>query len=437
MRRSDGALDWPLLLLVGAVALHGAMFISLFTGYLDPLFHDSDRYRRGIDFFSVYQSGEQFLHGRSIYAWPNEADVPYSFPFRYLPFIAYAIAAPMQVVPPNAAYWCWVLAIEAMLVLNAVLSFRLAPERSWGFVAAAMWFAFTPLYLELYMGQFSFLMATLTLATAWFLLQRAYLPAGVAWAASLLVKTNTALLAPAFARLRQWGTIGAAAVAVAALNVPYFLARPSEFRKFWDENFGDYFDDPVSRFGAFESGDLGLSGLLTAAWLWWREAAVAYPAWLGGVAIAFVLAVSLAATLRPRSTSLPAVLSVWIAAYFLIYGDVWEHHYVMLLPALTLVVTRCPSLRWPALAVFVLVAIPTPYAILEATVGDQPADAIILAPELFWPPWARVVYHASKAIPVLALWAALCWSLLAAPDADLAADAGAPSGARPSPPTIQ
>jgi hypothetical protein len=419
MRRASSSLDWPLVLFAAAVAAHVAMLVSLFTGYLDPLFHDSDRYRRGIDFYSVYQAGDALLGGDSIYAWPNNADVPYSFPFRYLPFVAYAIAAPMNAIPAESAYWSWVVAIEAMLVLNATATYRLAHDRTWGLVAAAMWFAYAPLYLEVYMGQWSFLMATLIVLTAWLLIRRDSVAASIPWTASLLVKTNTALFAPLFLRLGTWRTVLAGAIIVFVLNVPYFAFRPDDTGEFWDENFGDYFSEPINRLGAFESGDLGLSGLVTAAWLWFDERAVATPAWFTGLITAAIIGVSLAATFVPRSKNIALMLSLWIAAYFILYGDVWEHHYVMLLPALALLVVREPRLRWLALGVFALIAIPTPYAILEATVGDQPADAIILAPELFWPAWARVVYHASKAIPVLVLWAALCWSLLGSRNDDL------------------
>jgi hypothetical protein len=389
------------------------MLVSLFAANLNPLFHDSAHYRRGIDFYSIYQSGDALLSGHSIYKWPNTSHVPYSFPFRYLPFVAYAIAVPMNLIPPEPAYWLWVIAIEIMLTLNAVITYRLARERGWGLIAAALWFAYTPFYLEIYLGQWSFLMATLTLATAALLLAGRVAAAGWPWIVSLLVKTNTALLAPVFVRLGAWRVLLSAALLVGVLNVPYFVARPGEAQIFWNENFGGYFTPPANRLGAFESGNLGLSGLVTALWLARDDAAVVVPGWLSALVAATIVAISLAATFLPRSKNVATMLSVWISAYFILYVDVWEHHYVMLLPAFALLVTRVRQLRLITLVVFVFVAAPTPFYIFEHTISGRPADAPIFAPELFWPSWAGIAYHASKAVPVLVLWAAVCCSALA------------------------
>jgi hypothetical protein len=65
--------------------------------------------------------------------------------------------------------------------------------------------------------------------------------------------------------------------------------------------------------------------------------------------------------------------------------------------------------RLVVLAVFVLVAIPTPYALIETTVAREPADPASLrgffgTPQLFWPSWAGILHHSAKTLPVFALW---------------------------------
>ncbi len=407
MRHGGTGTDWPRILFAGAVALHAVMLLSLFGGYLDPLFHDSDRYPRSIDFYSVYQAGDGLLHGRSIYDWPAPPDVvPFSFPYRYLPFVAYAIALPLNALPPERSYWVWVAAIEAMVVVNARVTYGLAPDRRWGWIAAAMWLAFTPLYLELYMGQWSFLMATLMMLTAAFVVRSEAVSAAVAWPLSLLIKTNSALLAPVFLRLRQWKALGGGAIALVALNVPYFVLRPGDGRAFWDVNFRDYWTTPEDRFHSVNTGDLGLTGLVRSVWLTFDGGATDTPEWLGLIVVVAVVGLSLYATFRGGRDAV-VLIAIWLAAYFLVYSDVWEHHYVMLLPALVLVVARRPDLRVYALAAFVLIALPTPYWLFEHWLSDRPPDSRLLAPELYWPEWAQVAYHATKAVPALAFWGAL------------------------------
>jgi hypothetical protein len=391
----------------GALALHAAMLSSLWWGQLDPLFHDADRYPRGIDFYSVYQAGDALLQGRSIYDFPVPAGVvPYAFPYRYLPFVAYALALPLNALPPERAYWAWVVAIEAMVAGNAWLTYRLAPDARWGWIAAAMWYASTPLYLEIYMGQWSLLMATLLFLTAAALAGKERWMAAPAWAVSLVIKTISVLLTPVLVRMREARALAAGAVALVALNAPYFLLRPGDGRKFWDANFRDYWTTPESRLISTSTGNLGLTGFVRSVWLALDERAADTPTWLGLLVVAGVLGVSLLATFRGRAGA-EVLVALWLAAYFLVYSDVWEHHYVMLLPALALLVARRPEVRLVAIVVFVLVALPTPYWLFERALSNRPPDARLLAPELYWPEWARVVYHGAKAAPTLALWGVL------------------------------
>jgi hypothetical protein len=116
---------------------------------------------------------------------------------------------------------------------------------------------------------------------------------------------------------------------------------------------------------------------------------------------------SWAATFRRGEPDVVGLFALWSAAYFLVYDDVWEHHFVMLLPALVLLVALQPAYRLPALIVWVLVAVPTLYGPFEAFLSDRPPEELLLDPELYWPKWAGVVYHATKIVPVAVLWGML------------------------------
>jgi hypothetical protein len=73
---------------------------------LSPLFNDATL-RKGIaaDFFAVYQAGYNAKLGESVYLYNEGVATPYSYPFRYLPFIAYIIGIPLTFLKPFAAYY--------------------------------------------------------------------------------------------------------------------------------------------------------------------------------------------------------------------------------------------------------------------------------------------------------------------------------------------
>ncbi len=406
---------WPRRLLLLAIAIHLAMFLSLFFGYLNPLFDNSDMQKQAVDFFSIYQGGDFALHGHSIYGWVTPYDhVPYHAPYRYLPFFAYTGAILFNALPPWPAYWRWVALLEVLLVANAWLTWRLAPDRRWGLVAASLWFMFTPFYLEEYMGQWSFLMATLMLWAGVALWRGRAALSGLPWMLSVLIKTNSALLGPIFLRLRQWRVLALAAVLVVALNVPYFIARPHDGRVFWDMNFGSYWKESPGRNAVMNSGDLGGVAYIRNAWLIVDENASDMPGTVERVVVLGVIGLSLAATFLPRRPDALSLFAVWSSAFFLVYFA-WEHHYVMLLPALALLVALRKEYRGVALFAFVMVALPTPYFLFQHFLSDAPPgyQDLGVSPQAYWPSWATVVDHAVKPLPVFVLWGTLVWDQVA------------------------
>jgi hypothetical protein len=120
---------------------------------------------------------------------------------------------------------------------------------------------------------------------------------------------------------------------------------------------------------------------------------------------ALVVAASLGATFLPRERPhFIDLFALWSAAYYLVYVA-WEHHYVMLLPALVLLVVFRPQYRVVALACFVLLTLPTPYYLMHRDAAGTGAS---------WPDWADVLQHATKPLPALAFWALLTFPPIAA-----------------------
>lgn len=408
-----------------AVALltHVAMFVSLFVGYLNPLFNDADGgHTQGIDFFAIYRAGTYLLHGRSIYSVQEVfipyGSSPYASPYRYVPFVAETAGVALNSLSAWNAYWLWVALIEVMLAVNIWLTLRLTRHRVWALVAASMWLIYTPLYVEEYMGQWSFFMATLMFWTVLYLdagRPHAALPP---WALSLTVKSNSALLAPLFIRLRQWRPVLMILTIVIALNAPYFAFFPGDARTFWHLNFGQYIGREPIRREALLSGDYGFIALIQNAWLVRSPNVVDVPdAVVTGFA-GLVLAVSLGATLIPRRVDVVAMFTTWCAVFFLLYLA-WEHHYVMLLPALVLLVAVRPRYRFLSLMVFTLLAVPTTHFVFSRVFDAPVGGGRHPNQHVEWPLWASVLEHSTKAVPTFALWLVTCWSQLSRSESDI------------------
>ena len=404
---------WALWLLGAAIVIHLLMMASLFWGYLNPFFSDSDSLPQGTDFFAIYEAGRSAAENRSLYSYDffDTSVTPYHQPYRYIPFFAYAFAVPVNALPPWWAYWGWVTLYELLLVANAYATWRIAGRGRWALIGAGMWFVFTPFYLEQYMGQFSFLMATMLFWVGIGVVRGREAVAGLPWLVSLVTKSNSAVLAPLFLRLGWWRSLVGGALLL-SLNVPYFIARPDDLELFYRANFPGLLSGAEQQFAAFQPGDLGAVAFIRNSLLTLEPAST-------GVPVALLLATgvvgcSLAATFLARKFDALALFAIWISAFFLFYDDVWEHHYVMLLPVLVLLVAFRPSVRPWALLVFVFVALPTPYLLLTQVWGTRlvPDPAFYTASQEAWPAWGVVLHHAAKPVPVFALWAYLTASQL-------------------------
>jgi hypothetical protein len=137
------------------------------------------------------------------------------------------------------------------------------------------------------------------------------------------------------------------------------------------------------------------------------------PAGVVPVVVAVIIGVSLAATFLGRRVVLVELFALWMCVFFLAY-TAWEHHYVMLLPALVLLVALRPRARPLALAVFVLVALPAPYLLVNAaTDSSLPPPGSLVTVQEQWPAWGVIAQHSMKPLPVLVLWSYLVWKSFA------------------------
>lgn len=393
----------------------GLLHLGLLVGWrwqlpLVPYFFDATVLSggRGLDFYSIYQAGYNARHGWDIY----EGDparvtvvVPYFTPYRYLPVVAYTVGAGLSLLPPLRAYQAWVVVLELTLLGCAALTWRRTrTDPNLAARLTAMWLVFTPYYLELFMGQFSLVQGALILGVLLAVAGPPRQRAGEAlaaprarwfdglWVASVLWKINTVILAPVWLRLGRWRTVAAMAGLVAVTTLPYFLVFPAHAGDLLANNFGN-------RVAGHELGNLGFRQLVFEA----LAVAGAGPAAQQAAQWAVVAAVgglSLALTWRRPRAPVAALVSLWLAAFFLASPQVWEHHYVMLLPALVVAYRARPS--WGLAVVWLLLALPTPFGFI----GLQPVIAANhdLRAFALEPAWQPLAQHAAKALPTLALF---------------------------------
>ena len=386
--------------LVAGLAAHALFLGSLRWGWLNRLFNDSSHTPQAFDFQIYYLAGKAVLAGRDVYG------LEAGFGFRYLPAFAHVVARALALSSPALAYLTYLLLTELVLAADLWLLWRwLAPWSQRRAAALFMWLAATPLYLEMYMGQVSLWATSLLLVFLWTVDAGRQRMGVAAWTGAILIKPNALLLAPALVRRGRWPGLAATAGVVAATSLPHFLTYPGSWTAFCRANLG------MSQVpGALtHAGNLGLAGTLISVVAKASGLPLAQlgtladlPLWgqaLVGGAGAAVLAVTAWATWRDRDADPLLLYTLWLTAYFLLYKDAWEHHYVFLLPVLSLLYGRTGA-PWLWVA-FAAVALPTPFALLDVQPGQHGA----IDPERTWSLATSLFYRVPKLAAVAGLWA--------------------------------
>ena len=197
----------------------------------------------------------------------------------------------------------------------------------------------------------------------------------------------------------------AGAAVLAVVNGLYFVWRPDDWTLFREKN-ASFLTDVNRGFAHPWPGDHGGLALLENS-LKTFDITMRLSYTLTFAVL--VIGLSLCATLLANQGDPLAQFGILIAAFFLFFGFVWEFHYVMMLPVLALLVALRPAARPWALAAFVLLALPTPYWLLNNiwNEGPIPEGFSLLGVQKLWPSWGIIVYHAQKPLIVLVLWAYL------------------------------
>jgi hypothetical protein len=405
---------------LAALAVHAFFCLSLHYHYLDRFFYITTHAKgQGGCFFGVYQAGANLLDGESIYANEtyrtlDQLAVPFYHYYRYVPFPSYVASVVTRVLKPWPAYWIWVVINEILLATCIVMTLRLRKQYGTAaIIASAFWLLFSPMYIELHMGQFCFTMAFFI-----FLMLYPYLKAKshetggdpalaapssrllspLSWILSVLLKSFTALYTITLLRIGKKKLVILGLALAILTSVPYFAQHPQDLKHFIRINFqplpahtlGGYFGfsvlikDISNRVLAF-AGDrmIGLGPL---------DISVTNIPVL--VALACIFLLTLFLTVRTRRVDPLASISLWTLTFFLVFRDIWEYHYVMLLPILVAYYLQTSSKF--ILVIFILLAIPTPFFLYDVPGSDNP--------QAYWSAPLSLLHHSFKAVPTLLLY---------------------------------
>ena len=375
------------LFLIIAFAIHIVFILSLILGFLNPLFHDSTyRLGQGADFYAFYQAGYNILLGLNPYEKiPGYVVVPYSYNYRYLPFFAYTFGIVFNIFPPLIAYWLWVVIILVLIWYTCWLTLRICNNLNkpkWiAYVAIGMWLCFSPIYLELYMGQTTLFVGLLTFFSFYAESKNREREGAILWTLGSLVKYMPYLLTPAIlcsGRTRKViYNILLSILAIVSFGFVFFIY------------FLDYNIDATS--GLFtHNGNFDFKSLLYII----GNSFTQNDSWflnnnrlINIILISTFFGLSTLATIYTKDYLV--AVSLFACSYFLAFSGIWEHHFTFILPFLIILWIRDENRKFWFL-IFLLLALPTPFYFFEIfNLWDFPFS---------------LLYRSSKTLPMLILF---------------------------------
>ena len=377
----------PKWLWVPICLIHALFWAGLSTTRIRPFFDDTmHRFGPGCDFFALYQAGYNAWHGTSIYGFGHTV-VPYTYPFRYLPVVAYSLGGILNLVPPITAYALWLGVCELCLIYNAWLTYSRSGRGLRGILLSGIWLVFAPFFSELWVGQFTFLLGSMLF---WSVLQMDdHRPRAAFgwWLASLLYKPAALLWLPLWLRERRFRVGLLSCVALLLSNLLYFIYFPKDWAVFREAN--------IQQLPTWHAGNIGLSGLIyqfTGEGLWFKL--------IRSTSTFLLVAPALLVTWRRNSQPFWRIAALWTILYFLLYKDVWEHHLTMLLPFMVLSLWHTPS-RF-VVVLIILLALPSPFVFYDMRGLDFNVD-----PQPYFSTKISILDHSWRVLPLMALY--ICW----------------------------
>lgn len=340
---------WVKVAVYVGVILHISVLVSVKTGCWDEYFFKTTNNKliQACDFFAIYVAGHDLLEGRTIYSSMDDNPdyleiVPYFYPFRYLPVAAY-VGVALNLFEPWTAYFLWIILSEILFLgCIAVLGHHFGTMRHIH-IAAAMYLIFVPFYAELFLGQFNLMQSVLILGMILSAASGRMRGMHWFWTLSVLWKINTVLCIPAMLRWRTWKQVIWLMLIVAITCAPYFVMHFDDITKFFFTNVRipgrlDLAQMGIEfRFADVEAvGNVSVQGLIARSTMQRLGLGhlVVNP-FYNFISWGIFMLIGIMATIRAGKSRLPECLCMWVVMYFMVYTNVWEFHYLMLLPVIT------------------------------------------------------------------------------------------------------
>lgn len=345
--------------LITALGIHVLFIFSLIFGFLNPLFYDSThRLGQAADFYAFYQAGYNILFGLNPYDKVAGYNiVPYSYNYRYLPFFAYTFGLLFNIFPPAIAYWVWVIIILILIWYTCWITLRICKtldKPKWvAYIAVGMWLCFSPIYLELYMGQTTLFVGLLTFFSFYAESRKKEKEGVILWTLGSLVKFMPYLLTPAILSTGRTRKV--------IYNILLSILAILSFGFVFFIYFLDYNLDATG--GLFtHKGNFDLKSLIYVIGgqndTWFQN----NNRLINIILIATFFGLSTLATIYTKDYLV--AVSLFACSYFLAFSGIWEHHFTFILPFLIVLWIRDEN-RKPWFLIFVLLALPTPFFLIE------------------------------------------------------------------------
>lgn len=338
------------ILILIAILIHLFYYISAFgTHTLDYFFPWGNVHElQGLDFYSVPNGAYAYLHGGKLTGENLPGVSPYSFGNYnvYHPFFTLLVGFFFQLFSPKISFLLWAiikLITTFIIVLFLVRKFRDNQNLTF---ALFIFLTFFPQYLEIWNGQYHYL---LNLALLFLLLalmeKRNFFWGSIYYSLTLIVKPVGFLWIPSFIIHHKWKILTLSCIFFILCTLPFVISQSGLY---YMTNLLDRIANPIGG----PPGVFTLDAIL-------RFLGTSLFAMRTLKLIIFLVLLLIEFKLKP---SIFQSLFFWISYYLLFYDLVFEYHYTILIPLFTLGILTQSFFRKTSSKLLILTcSLPTPF----------------------------------------------------------------------------
>lgn|GEM_PF-2304872 len=387
--------------MVTLVLVHFGLLTLMLDRKFDRFFNAAQhRLGPGTDFVETYVAAKEWRAGNGIYGHGV------GFGYRYHPAYVMTVGNLLSRTDLRSAHYIWVCLSALLWVIGLLYIRRLLPDIKHLLGALVLLTVFSPYYLDVYMGNSTFVVAILLLIAFDFYGRQRYVPFAVIFTASVIIKPIGLVFVPLLLARKEFVTLGAIALAVIATAFPYFYSDPQGWQIFWHVNTAS----ERATGWLLHAGSQGLHGMLVSLFSRISDIPTAALGSLDQLPTMFrviikgypwcLIALTVWLTVKLRRNVSGAIFLA-VATYLLGYKDVWEHSYAFAILGLVhLWVSGLVNRRLLVICAIGL-AIPTGFVFYDVPLPPGPYD-----PEQYWSLGTSILHHATKPLWMLMLYGA-------------------------------